>query len=280
MSKKSMKKDIALFPGYLILVMWLAFTTVAIGWIFVASVSTTREIFTNTLLSSGLHFENYVKAIVNQNLGRCFINTTLYTIVTCVGTIIVSAPAAYVLGRMEFRGHRLTKNMLVIMMSIPGIMVMIPVFTMLTKLHLTGSLLTLMIIYICLNIPFNVFFLSGFFSTIPHAIEEAGLIDGCSAFSVFWKVMLPMAQPGIITVTLFNFLGTWNEYIWALIFSSKEANRTLALGLQSILQSMTYTGDWAGLFAGVVIVFLPTFIIYIFLSEKIIAGVTAGAVKG
>jgi N-acetylglucosamine transport system permease protein len=91
--------------------------------------------------------------------------------------------------------------------------------------------------------------------------------------------MLPLAQPGIITVTIFNFIGLWNDYFWALIFVNTPERRTLQLGLQALIQAMRYTGDWAGLFASVIIVFLPTFIVYIFLSEKIIAGITAGAVK-
>ena len=105
-------------------------------------------------------------------------------------------------------------------------------------------------------------------------------IDGCSPTKTFWLIMLPMAQPGIITVTIFNFINVWNEYFISLIFGNSDRIRPVAVGLYSMINSMKYTGDWAGMFAAVIIVFLPTFILYIFLSEKIIAGVTGGGVKG
>ncbi len=124
------------------------------------------------------------------------------------------------------------------------------------------------------------FFLISFFKTIPTSFEEAAAIDGCSPMKTFWVIMLPLAQPAIITVTIFNFIMVWNEYFLAITFANKEALRPVGVGLYTMIQSMRYIGDWASMFAAVVIVFLPTFILYIFLSEKIIAGVTGGGVKG
>ena len=120
----------------------------------------------------------------------------------------------------------------------------------------------------------------GFFASLPSAIEEAATADGCSQGRILWQIYMPMAQPGIITVTIFNFMNIWNDYFISLVFGNKQELRSLSVGLQAIIESMTYTGDWAGLFAAVMIVFLPTLFLYIFLSDKIIAGVTGGAVKG
>jgi N-acetylglucosamine transport system permease protein len=159
-------------------------------------------------------------------------------------------------------------------------MLVMPLFKMATSMNLIGSRWTLMILYIAVNVPFGVFFLSGFFISLPKALEEAAEIDGCTPSEAFWKIMFPLAQPGIMTLTIFNFINIWNEYFMALIFANKTELRTVSTGLQAIVQSMKYSGDWAGLFAGVIIVFLPTFLLYIFLSNKIIAGVTGGAVKG
>ena len=107
------------------------------------------------------------------------------------------------------------------------------------------------------------------------------MIDGCSEGKAMWKVMMPMATPGIITVTIFNFMGIWNEYFIALIFANgNDKIRTLSMGMQSIVTAMKYTGDWAGLFASVKILFTPTFILYLFLSDKIVSGITSGGVKG
>jgi len=123
-------------------------------------------------------------------------------------------------------------------------------------------------------------FLLSFFSNLSSAYEQAAAIDGCSPMKTFWLIMFPMAQPGIITVTIFNFINVWNEYFMSLIFANSDKLRPVAVGLYSMINAMKYTGDWAGMFASVVIVFLPTFILYLFLSEKIIAGITGGGLKG
>lgn len=277
--KIHVRQQLRLLPGYLVLLFWLVFTVVLIGWIVLASLSTTREVFSNQLLASGLHFENYVNVMQKHKLNVYFFNSLLYSISGCVGIVLIAAPAAYVLARFRFRAKPLVNSTFVMAMSIPSVMLILPLFKMATNLHLTGSRWLLIILYICINVPFGVFFLTGFFMSLPKALEEAAEIDGCTPDRAFWSIMLPLAQPGIMTLTIFNFINIWNEYFMALIFANKTSMRTVSTGLQAIVQSMKYSGDWAGLFAGVVVVFLPTFILYIFLSNRIIAGVTGGAVK-
>lgn len=277
--KSMLKKQLRLTPGYLFLFIWLAFTVILIGWIILASLSTTKEVFSNQLLHSGLHFENYVRVLKKHKLGVYFANSLIYSISGCIGIILVSAPAAYVLARIKFHGKYIVNNIFVTAMSIPSVMLILPLFKVATSMGLIGSRWTLIILYICTNVPFGVFFLTGFFISLPSALEEAAEIDGCTPSKAFWKIMFPLAQPGIVTLTIFNFINIWNEYFMALIFANKTNLRTVSTGLQAIIQSMKYSGDWAGLFAGVVTVFFPTFILYIFLSNKIIAGVTGGAVK-
>lgn len=272
-------RQVRLIPGYLLLGIWLLFTVVLIGWIILASLSTTKEVFANELLHSGFHFDNYLRVLQKHKMGVYFGNSLIYSIAGCVGVILIASPAAYVLARITFRGKRLVNNIFVISMSIPSVMLILPLFKMATSAGLIGSRWTLIILYICINVPFGVFFLTGFFLSLPTALEEAAQIDGCTPDKAFWKIMFPLAQPGIVTLTIFNFINIWNEYFMALIFANKTELRTVSTGLQAIVQAMKYSGDWAGLFAGVVIVFLPTFIPYLFLSNKIIAGVTGGAVK-
>lgn len=272
-------RQVRLIPGYLLLGIWLLFTVVLIGWIILASLSTTKEVFANELLHSGFHFDNYLRVLQKHKMGVYFGNSLIYSIAGCVGVILIASPAAYVLARITFRGKRLVNNIFVISMSIPSVMLILPLFKMATSAGLIGSRWTLIILYICINVPFGVFFLTGFFLSLPTALEEAAQIDGCTPDKAFWKIMFPLAQPGIVTLTIFNFINIWNEYFMALIFANKTELRTVSTGLQAIVQAMKYSGDWAGLFAGVVIVFLPTFILYLFLSNKIIAGVTGGAVK-
>lgn len=266
-------------PAYVCLGIWLAFTVAMIGWIILASLSTTSEIFSNDLLGSGLHFENYARVMEKHNLGLYFANSLIYSIAGCVGIVLIGAPAAYVLGRFVFRGKKIINNAFVTALSIPIVMLVLPLYKMAVSMNLTGSRWVMIILYICTNVPFAVYFLTGFFMSLPKALEEAAEIDGCTPGKAFWRVMFPLAQPGIVTLVIFDFINIWNEYFMALIFANKTELRTVSTGLQTIVQSMKYSGDWAGLFAGVVIVFLPTFILYLFLSNKIIAGVTGGAVK-
>ncbi len=266
--------------GRTVIILWVVFIFVAIGWVFGASLSTTKEIFSDSVLRSGLHFSNYIRVFETYNVFKYFINSVIYTTIACAGVIVLVAPASYVLANYSFPGKHIVRSAYVSTMGIPGIMLMIPLFMIISKLGLNKTPMALVLIYICTSAPFTVFYLFGFFSSLPKSIQEAGLIDGCSHIKAFWKVVFPLAQPGIITVTIFNFISLWNEYMWALIFANTDNRRTLSLGLQAIVDGMRYSGDWSGLFAAVVIVFVPTFLIYIFLSEKIMSGITGGAVKG
>lgn len=266
---------------YLPLALWVIFFAVAFGWILLASVSTTREIFEGQLLNSGIHFENYTNVWRDNSVWRYFLNSILCSGISCALVILISAPAAYVLSKKTFIGKKLTFNFFVVGMSVPQIMVIIPIYCWFVRAGLVGHLITLIILYTTLNVPYTVYFLAAFFSTVPSALAEAAMIDGCSQTGALWKIMIPMASPGIITVTIFNFMTTWNEYFMALIFANgNDQIRTLSMGLQNIITAMTYTGNWAGLFAAVMMVFLPTFILYLFLSDRIVSGITGGGVKG
>lgn len=277
-------KELRLAPGYLILIIWITFTFVLLGWVLLASFSTTKEIFSNKLLDSGLHFENYVKAWINSDVAGIFRNSLVYSIISCTLLIIICAPAAYVLARFIFPGNKMIQTGFVSAMGVPVVMIVLPLFGIVANMgilnHVLSNAVLLIFLYIGINVPYTTIFLMTFFSNLSRAFEEAAAIDGCPPTKTFWLIMLPMAQPGIITVTIFNFINIWNEYFISLIFANSDQLRPIAVGLYSMINSMKYTGDWAGMFAAVVIVFLPTFILYIFLSEKIIAGVTGGGVKG
>lgn len=277
------KKELKLLPGYIILCLWVLFTFVMLLWILAASFSTTQDMFKGTiftsLLSGDFHPENYVTAWTTSNVSVFFGNSLLYSIVSCVCILLISAPAAYVLSRYEFIGNKVIRLGFVIAMSVPAVMIIMPIFSLTSSLHVQGRVL-LIILYICLNVPFTTTYLLNFFGTLSKTYEEAAAIDGCSPMKTFWKIMLPLVQPAIITVTIFNFLAVWNEFFMALIFASEESMAPVGVGLLQIVNAMKYTGNYGALFAAVIIVFLPTFILYLLLSEKIIAGVTGGGIKG
>jgi N-acetylglucosamine transport system permease protein len=229
---------------------------------------------------SGFHFSNYVKAWNTQRVSVFFMNSLLYTVVSCTAIILIASPASYVLSRYSFKGNTLIQNMFAAALGIPVIMIIMPLFGLASVFKITNNRWVLMFLYTAMNIPFAVFFLLAFFKNLSFSYEEAAAIDGCSPVKTFWKIMFPLIQPGLVTLTIFNFITIWNEFFVSLIFANKPNVRPVAVGLYNMIQSMRYTGDWGGMFASVVIVFLPTFVLYIFLSDKIIKGVTAGAIKG
>ena len=275
------KKEAKLAPGYLLLIIWIAFTAMFLFWILSASFSTSREIFTGNVFkhASGLHFENYKNAWTSSNVSVYFGNSLLYSLTTCAVVILIAAPAAYVLSRYKFIGDKILKSSLIITMSIPAIMIIMPLYSIAVQWNLRSRTL-LIFLYIMMRVPYTTVYLLSFFATLSRSYEEAAAIDGCSLSKTFWKIMLPLIQPAIVTVTIFNFLSVWNEFFMAFIFASGEKLAPVGVGLMNIVNAMKYTGNYGGLFAAVIIVFLPTFLIYIFLSEKIISGVTGGGVKG
>ena len=274
-------KELRLLPGYIVVIAWIAFTALILFWIFAASLSTSRDIFTGTVLefASGFHWENYVSAWTTQNVSVFFGNSLLYSIVSCAGVLLISAPAAYVLSRWKFVGSRALRIALVVAMSVPAIMIIMPLYSLAVAWGIKGRAV-LIALYIMLRVPYTTIYLLDFFSTLSRGYEEAAALDGCTPGKTFWIIMLPLVQPAVVTVTIFNFLSVWNEFFMALIFTASADMTPVGVGLLQIVNSMQYSHDYGGMFAAVIIVFLPTFLLYIFMSEKIIAGVTGGGMKG
>ena len=281
MNKINWKREARLLPGYLIVGVWVVFTAVMLFWIVGASFSTSREIFSGQIFKfeSGFHFENYITAWNAQNVSVFFANSLLYSVISCVGVLAISAPAAYVLSRWEFTGGKTLRIGLVTAMSVPVIMVIMPIYSLSVQWGIKGRVL-LVILYILLRVPYTTIYLLDFFSTLSRTYEEAAYLDGCSGPKTFLKIMLPLVQPAIITVTIFNFMSVWNEFFMALIFTSSESMAPVGVGLLNIINSMKYTGQYGGMFAAVIIVFPPPLPLYIFLSEKVIARLTGGGVQG
>ena len=267
-------------PAYLVLSAWSLFTIVTIGWIVLASLKSNREVFREPLkMPTELQFENYQRAWDSAKLGQNFMNSVIIVGLAVIIILLVSAPAAYILSRVKFRGSNLITMIYIAGIGVPYPLLFIPLFAMLAGMGMTNSKEGLILVYVSLSIPFTVYILTGFFATLPGDLEDAAVIDGCSDFQVFRFVMLPLASPGILTAAIFNFIGLWNEFQLALIFIQDPEQRPLSLGLYSLKNSMTYTGDWAGLFAGVVLVMAPTILLFLVLSERMISGITMGSVK-
>lgn len=280
-----LRGQLKLVPGYLILSTWVSFTFVVLFWVIGASLSTTGDIFRGTIFefSTGLHFENYSRAWVGSNVAVYFTNSLVYAVISCTLLILLCAPFAYVLVRHRFVCSRLIKTGLAAASGVPIIMVIIPLYMIIARAGLLKDEMTNRVVLITLfvgtKVPYTTIFLQPYFDSVSRAYEEAASIDGCHPIRAFWQIVFPMVQGGLITVTIFNFINIWNEYFLSLLFVNSEKLRPVALGLFSMINGMQVSGDWSGLFASVMIVFAPTFLIYIFLSKYIIGGLTGG-VKG
>ena len=278
----SARSKLSKAPAYLLLTLWAVFTVMLIGWVLFASLSTSSEIFSEHMFKfeTGFHFENYIKAWKTQKVSVFFMNSLLYTLVSCTLIVLIASPAAYVLSRFKFKGNMFLQNMFASALGIPIIMIIMPLFGLASMFKLTNTRALIIFLYIAVNVPFTLFYLLAFFKNLSTTYEEAAAIDGCPPIRTFWTIMFPLVQPGIITVSIFNFITVWNEYFMSLIFANKISVRSVAVGLYNMISAMRYTGDWGGMFASVVIIFLTPVVLYLFLCEKINKGVNGGAIKG
>lgn len=278
-----MKKSrfiIGKFISHAILIFWCSSIGMLLYWMVVASFKTNKTVFRQLWsLPEKLNFTNFRVALYDLNFARYAINSLIVVMVSVALILIISAPASYALTRMKMRFATPMTFFFIAGMGIPIQLLFIPLFKILNNLNLVDTLFGLIIVYVALNLPFTVFLLTGFFLSIPSEMEEAANIDGCNEFQTFFKIMVPMATPGIITAAIFNFIILWNEYVLAIMFITSEKNRTLSLGLYSLYSSLQYTSDWVSIFAGSVLVIIPTIILFILLSEKLISGITLGAIK-
>ena len=254
------------------------FNIFAIFWVALASFKTNRQLYSDVWsLPTSFQLANYIKAwsVVKMNL--YFVNSLIVVTSSVILTLVVAAPAAYVLTRVKFPGANAIIQFFVAGMGVPAAILFIPLFGLMSSWKMVDLLPGLILVYVVFSIPFTIFLLTGFFSTLPVELEEAAAIDGASPWVVFIRVMLPLASPGLLTAAILNFVGTWNEYMIALIFITSDKNRTISLGLYSLQSSMQYTGDWVGMFAGVVILMIPIMIMFVLLSRRMISGITVGA---
>ncbi|MBP3634361.1 MAG: carbohydrate ABC transporter permease [Oscillospiraceae bacterium] len=268
-------------PGLIICGLWCLMTFVILGYVLGASLSTSRDIFMGTVFKyeTGLHWENYATAWSKQKLYLYFFNSLLYAAVAVVGGVSMAAPAAYVLSRYKFPGNDLIKRALITCLSIPSILIILPLYSLFIKFDIQGRI-ALMVVYACMRVPYSTIFLLNFFETISRTYEEAAAIDGCPSGKIFTKIMLPMVKPAISTISLFGFIGTLNEYMICLLLIPTGNAMSLGVGLARAIKALQYVGNYPAIFSAVVIAVAPSILIYAICSRKIVFGGMGGGIKG
>lgn len=237
------------------------------------------EIFSSfTSLPKRLRFENYVTAWKVGNIGRYFLNTIILSVGTLVIAGLFGAMASYVLAKFRFRGKSKIYLLFISGMMIPIQAVLIPLSYIFGKLGIMNNYPVLILLYSAFCFPMTVLVLTGFMNGIPTELEEAMVIDGASIFQVFFKMILPLSVPGIVSVSIFNFIQVWNNLLFPLIFISDKNKGTISMGLLAFFGE--YSTDYSSSMAGICLTTIPVIIAYVFFQEKIENGLMSGAIKG
>jgi N-acetylglucosamine transport system permease protein len=275
---------------HLALLIWTALIAVPIVWTFLASVKSEDEIFGNAWsLPASLRFDNWGRAWEQAHIGQYMVNSIIVVAFSTFGTMLFGSMAAYVLARYRFRGNRAIYLLFVSGLAFPVYLALTPLFFVVQNMGtipLIGQFIGLntrgglILVYIAYSLPFTVFFLAAFFRTLPGAVAEAAFVDGASHARVFFQIMLPMAKPGIVSVTIFNVLGQWNQYQLPLILLTSDREKwVLTQGIADISTAAGYDADWSALFAALSMAILPMLIVYTLFQSQIQKGLTAGALK-
>lgn len=272
---------------YVVLIVFALTIIVPVGWVFLASLKENAEFYQNPWsLPAGLYFENFARAWKEAHMGEYFLNSVIVTAVALAILLVVALPAAYVLARYRFGGRHLMRTLFMGGLFINVSYIVVPIFLMLVDAgNLVGSPIflnnrfVLALVYASTALPFTIYLLSGYFQTLPKEYEEAAYVDGSGYMQTMIRVMIPMARPSVITVILFNFLSFWNEYIIAITLMTQDWAKTLPVGLMNLMKAQNAAAQYGQMYAGLVIVMLPTLILYILVQKKLTQGMNVGGLK-
>ncbi len=281
---------------YLLLFILALLIIVPIAWVLMSSLKPNDEFSGSAWrLPSKLMFSNFSDAWSKANMGEFFFNSVFVTAIAIALLLVVALPAAYVLARYKFFGRRFFNTLFMGGLFVNVSYIAVPIYLMVLDVDkwlkdlfgYTGNAfwiydnhITLAIIYASTALPFTVYLLSSYFATLPKDFEEAAYVDGAGYTRTMVKIIFPLAKPSIVTVILFNFLSFWNEYIVAKLMIISKGKQTLSVGLSLLMRTDRSASQFGRMYAGLVIVMLPTLLIYILVQNKLTKGMTVGGIKG
>jgi N-acetylglucosamine transport system permease protein len=268
--------------GFLLL--WAVMIILPFVWIILGSFKTDSEIGGSawawpTNWSYGVFVRSWEKGI-----GGYLLNTVIVLVFSVTLTMLLGSMAAYVLARYQFPGNRFLYYLFVVGAMFPVYLALVPLFFMVKHMGMLNTLQGLILVYVAYSLPFTVFFMHSFFRTLPTPVHEAALIDGCSHSRAFFRIMLPMAKPGLLSVGIFNVVGQWNQYVLPLTLMQKQSggdsdHSVLTQGLVNLMLQQGYNGDMPALFAGMSIAMAPVLVVYLTFQGQVQTGLTAATLK-
>lgn len=249
-------------------------------WMVLFSLKSNSDIYSGN--SMGLPkeyiFDNYKVALVGGKVGVYFLNSVFVTVVTIAVTSLFALMAAYVIERFTWKLSKQTLNFFLLGLMIPLQAALLPIMLILKQMHLINTYFALILPYVAFSLPMAILIFTSFLQSIPKEMEEAAVIDGCSVFQCFTLVIIPLVKPAIATVSIFIYLQSWNELMFAMTYITKQAYRTIPVGLQAMIGQ--YNTNWGPIGAGLVVATVPTIILYLLMSKQVQKSLMTGAVKG
>jgi multiple sugar transport system permease protein len=276
LAPRSLASRLGLYAAALVISVYSAFP---IYWMVISSVRPPQELISSTaLVPSAVTWEYYWNLLELTDYPAQFLNSVIVAAVTVSVTMVLSVMIAYAVTRHRVPGKKLIVGAMLYAYMFPPLLIAIPMFTVFARMGLGDTLLSVIVAHLTLTLPLGVWFLWGFFKSMPFELEEAAMVDGCTRLGAFLRVVLPLSLPGLITVAIFSFLLSWTDYTFALIMIGSDANKTVPVGLASMIGSFDLR--WGEIMAGSTLIALPLFGAFALLSQYFIQGLGAGAVKG
>lgn len=261
-----------------ILGFFLGVTSFPLVWTFLSSLKTNQTILTSALaLPERLHWENYINALKVTGMARAYLNSVIVTTVSVVMNAYVALLAAYVLARFRFRTGQLLLLLFSFGILIPINSALLPIKIIMDSLRLSNSLAGLAVLYSAIGVPISVLILRSHIMGIPADIDESARIDGATSWVIVRKIIAPIARPGLITVMILQAIYCWNEFLFAMVLVSSEANRTLQIAIRFFVGRFFF--DYGGLFAAMVLAILPMVLIFVLFQNSVVSALSTGAVK-
>ncbi len=274
---RSLGSRIGLWSGLTLLTVW---SFLPIYWMILSSLRAPSELFRDPSLvpSWPLSLDSYRQLLESTDYLTQFANSVIVALCVVAITLVISIIVAYTITRYRMRGKSLLISSMLYAYMFPPLLLAIPLLSIFASVGLSDTLLAVIIAHCTLTLPLGIWLFWGFFKSMPFELEEAAMVDGCTRIGAFVAVVLPLSLPGIVTVAIFSFLLSWTDYIFAFVLLSSDEQKTLPVGLASILG--TFDVRWGEVMAGAALIALPLFVMFVFLSRYFIQGLAAGATKG
>lgn len=279
MTKKN-KNQLVLTLGYMFLIIGCLCVLLPLSWMVITSLKSMADITLSkglTLFPSGPSLENFINIWKDYPIASYIKNSLITVGGSTVFGVVCAALCGYGLSRYEFKGKAFLLSFLLVTQMFPAVMKIIPYYKILVSLNLNNTKVGLLIVYASFSIPFCTWMMFGYFKSIPTGLDEAARVDGSSAFHTFYKVILPIALPGVVATVIYAFLQNWNEYMFASVLMSADEKKTITYAISTMADA--YKIQWNYLMCAAIISSIPTLLVFVVMQKYLIAGMTAGAVK-